>query len=211
MLAQYLDNDADGEVDEPRVHGALLGQRATLVMFATEREAERTFEQLPWEELAGRALQDLYASETHPGGAARGVFDASLEEVLHLVTHAGYAVAYPDVFGEHPGSQLGELMDAARGGRFERPPRRYPEGAWYRYDDPTCDYGCQAAEYIYWGLTSWLGAQAFPGRAEEIAHEWSLATPEAFEAGDPGLHALLTDPRWRLPTRLPHGSAEPAR
>jgi len=27
-----------------------------------------------------------------------------LEEVLHIITHAGYAAAYPSVFGEMQGS-----------------------------------------------------------------------------------------------------------
>ena len=89
-------------------------------------------------------LQDQNAAETRPGGAANGVFDASFEEVLHLITHGGYAHAYPDAFGEEPGTLLANAMDKARGGRFMQIPDPYPEGAWYSYDDQTCDYGCMA-------------------------------------------------------------------
>ena len=78
------------------------------------------------------------------------VFDAAYEEVLHLITHAGYAFAYPEVFGERPGTKLGDAMDKARGGRFLAIPNKYPKKAWYTYYDDTRDYGCQATEYNYW-------------------------------------------------------------
>jgi len=103
--------------------------------------------------------QDLYASETHPGklGANGEPFDATLEEVLHLIT-LGYKATYPKAFS-YRNSLLTNAMDKARKGKFERPPRRYPQGAWYTYDDKTCDYECMAVEYFYWVLTSMLGAQ----------------------------------------------------
>ena len=209
VLAEYMDNDEDGEPDDALVAETLQRRAATLVMFGTPDEADRVLRRLPWDELEDRTLQDLYAEETHPGGHLRGVFDASYEEVLHLVTHGGYAHAYPEVFGERPGTVLADLMDAARGGRHRGIPDPYPAGAWYTYDDPTCEYECQVAEYVYWGITSLLGAQAFPGRGEDIEHEWRLETPEELEAGDPGLYALLTDPRWNLPRRLPDGEYRP--
>ena len=154
-------------------------------------------------------MQDLYGEETHPAGASQGVFDAAYEEVLHLITHAGYAHAYPGIFGERPGTKLSIAMDRARGRRFLKVPARYPAKAWYTYDDETCDYGCQTTEYIYWGLTSLLGAQDFPGRMEEIKHEWRLNTPESFENGDPALYQLLTDRRYGFPTILPDGNYTP--
>ena len=38
-------------------------------------------------------------------------------------------------------------MDHARGGQFDRILAEYPDGAWYRYSDESCDYGCQIIEY----------------------------------------------------------------
>ena len=215
VLAQYLDNDEDGEPDNRLVVTAMQKNKATLVMFATERDASRVIEDMEdaGEEgsdiLESMILQDLYGEETHPNGAARGIFDASYEEVLHLVTHAGYASAYPEVFGERPGTKLGDAMDKARGGRFLEIPASYPEQAWYSYYDETCDYGCQATEYIYWGLTSLLGAQNFSGRGDEIADEWRLNTPEKFKTGDLLLYNLLTDKQYRFATRLPDGNYRP--
>ena len=50
----------------------------------------------------------------------------------------------------------------ARGGQFIEIPEQYPESAWYSYTDPSCNYMCMITEYMYWGLTSILGAQANP-------------------------------------------------
>ena len=38
--------------------------------------------------------------------------------MLMRVAALGVSIAYPDKFGEAPGSQLTEAMDLARGGRF---------------------------------------------------------------------------------------------
>jgi hypothetical protein len=61
-------------------------------------------------------------------------------------------------------------------------------------------------EYVYWGLTSHLGAQA--DRCDEIAHEWEPCTPELFEETDTTLHGLLTDGEYAIPTVIPDGSYE---
>lgn len=206
VMAEYLDNDADGVPDNALVVQAMQANNATLIMTIDFAELEEVISDLGADDMPEGVLQDQNAAETRPGGAADGVFDASFEEVLHLITHAGYAYAYPDAFGESPGTSLANAMDKARGGRFMQIPDPYPEGAWYSYDDQTCDYGCMAAEYIYWGLTSLLGAQEFPGRLEQIDNEWRLNTPELFEEHDPDLFALLTDPEYALPTRLPTGN-----
>ena len=52
-----------------------------------------------------------------------GRFDAALEEVWHVVTHSGYAVLYPTVFGEGAETSLSNAMDIARGGRFTTIPQ----------------------------------------------------------------------------------------
>ena len=102
-------------------------------------------------------------------------------------------------------------MDIARGGQFTRVPNEYPPEAWYTYDDQTCDYECMATEYVYWALTSILGAQASPQRCEEIDREWRLCTREQVQAQDPAVYQLLTDPQYLLPKRLPTGAYIPAR
>ena len=91
----------------------------------------------------------LYIDEIHTncsGPAATSTCaDATLEEVLHVITDTGYAMAWPKIFGMETtsNSKLTQAMDVARGGKFLIPPKKYPSKAWYTYDDTTCDYSCQ--------------------------------------------------------------------
>ncbi len=200
IMAQYLDNDEDGTVDNQDVMDAMLGNKAYMVMWKTENDLETGF-------IEGRTGQDLGNDETHPSfvsGGKTGEFDASLEEVWHIITHAGYSQAYPNAFGELAGSELADAMDIARGGNFTSIPNPYPNGAWYTYDDETCDYECQSTEYFYWAMTSILGAQE--NRSQEIGHEWKLHTSALVEQTDTKVYELLTNPVYKLPTKLPDGT-----
>ena len=116
VLAQFLDNDEDGEVDNPDVHQAILDTGGTIVMTGAQQEAH----EMDWAN-APRG-QGLYDEETQLDARERGVFDAALEEIFHMVTDNGLAVAYPETFGLEPGSELTDAMDKARGGRFDGPP-----------------------------------------------------------------------------------------
>lgn len=204
VLAQFLDNDEDGEIDNPKVHQAILDTGGAIVMTGAQDEAH----EMDWRNAPSG--QGLYDEETEIDARARGVFDAALEEIWHMVTDNGYGAAYPEVFGTAPGTVLTDAMDKARGGRFDGPPDEYPEGAWYTYDDETCDYGCMASEYIYWVYTSFIGAQDLPGRLDQIGREWRLDTPKKLKNGEPVLHEILSDPEYRIPMVIPDGNYEGA-
>ncbi len=201
IMAEYLDNNEDGIADNPAVVERLISQRATLLM--AKNSADMPLSAGPTH---GNSGQDLYAVETHINGAAQGKFDASLEEILHLITHVGYTGVYPGVFGEEAGSAIADAMDTARGGRFTNIPKPYPTGAWYTYDDSTCDYSCMVTEYTYWALTSILGAQDFSGRFESIQQEWKLNTSEKVMNQDTAVYTILTDAQYGLASMLPDGS-----
>jgi len=200
IMAQYLDNDEDGEVDNEAVLNAMLEANAFMVMWKSHSDL------IFLSSLDGKEGQDLGNDETiidwHNNGK-EGQFDASLEEVLHIITHTGYANAYPDVFGEIQGSALCDAMDIARGGQFFEMPDQYPKDAWYHYDDVTCEYDCMTTEYIYWALTSLLGAQA--NRGKEIGCEWELYTPELVKETDVSIFQLLMNEEYAFPTVLPDG------
>ena len=200
VLAQYLDNDEDGVVDNELVLNELVEKKVWLLMVENESELDAAIRIPPM----GKPFQDLHDEEvTLINGSPR--FDASLEEVLHLITQHGYAEVYPNIFGENKDSEIAKAMDMARGGYFKNVPNSYPSNAWYTYGDKTCDYSCQITEYTYWALTSILGGQNYPGRLDEIKQEWRLNTKEKVKNSDPIVFSLMTDPQFNLPTNIPDG------
>ena len=204
VMAQYLDNNEDGVIDNQAVMDKMLKNKAFLVMWANESDLSGM------NPPAGRIGQDLGNAETNPTYVSSGLtgqFDASLEEVLHIINNAGHSYAYPQVFGQNENSELAKAMDIARGGKFLTIPSSYPAGAWYTYNDSTCDYNsCQTIEYMYWALTSMLGAQATSTRLNEIKQEWKLNTRDKVEQTDKAIFALLTNPTYKMPTILPDGT-----
>ena len=107
-------------------------------------------------------------------------------------------------FGEGAGTSLSNAMDTARGGNFTTIPNPYPNDSWYTYDDITCEYNCMTTEYIYWSMSSILGAQA--NRLGEISQEWDLNTNALVQSTDTAVYGLLTDPQYKFPTVLPDGT-----
>jgi hypothetical protein len=210
---------------------------ASIIMVASEFDMESVFRRMPerFYEMIDRGqlrVHDLYGEEIDLT-KAEGNFDASLEEILHLVTSVGYAQTYPDVFGEEPGSTIAGYMDNARGGHFEErrdsdcdddqpnrswqegqcalPPNgEYPKDAWYTYLDPTCSYSCMVTEYFYWALTALVGAQSVNQRCNDISDEWVLCTNKQVKSRDPDIYTLLTDSQYALPTILPDGNYVPS-
>jgi len=190
VLAEYLDNDENGVVDDAKVLKELRDGGAFLVMPQKEREMQKLFHHFEeMDEKGWRIGQDLYGEETNQPGR----FDYALEEIWHLVSQ-GWGLAYPQSFAFEKGSALCKAMDKAR-----------LRGGHYHYDDPTCDYDCQAGEYSYWVLTSMLNAQSFPGRPEEIEDEWECATPELLFEKDPDAWKLFSDEQFHLPRQIPNG------
>ena len=191
IMAQYIDNDEDGNVDNQTLLDALITHNAELFMWKTE------------DQITIQA-QDLGADETIPdwhSNGHTGEFDAALEEVWHVITNSGYKNAYPSIFGLDTNTSLTNAMDVARGGQFTTIPTTYPNDAWYTYDDTTCFYSCMATEYIYWAMTSILGAQE-----NRLEDEWDLNTSTLVQATDATIYNLLTDTQYKFPTVLPDGT-----
>jgi len=151
VLAQYLDNDADGTPDNPLVVEKIKANNGGIPLFS-EPDVDDDILYTASDEYTEYCWVVLYEDETNP----RNQFDASLEEILHMITQCGYAEAYPEIFGEHEDSLIAEYMDNARGGFFDQVPSSYPAGAWYSYDDYTCKHECMITEYFYWTMTSIL-------------------------------------------------------
>ena len=212
VLAEYLDNDENGTVDQPEVLAKLLGESdseiATMVLFESESEQESfsdSFETLM--RILTRS-QNLFADEIFENGSTGNDRDATLEEVLHLVTDLGWDEAFPDIWGERKGSSVANAMDLARGGYFENVPAQYPTDAWYTYDDETSDYPTQITEYVYWATTTHLCAQNWQGRNHSnYTNEWTPYTKEMLAQTDPAIVSLMTSDAYHFPVmKLPDGN-----
>ncbi len=200
IMAEYLDNDENGLADNQLVVNSLVAAEHKLLMW--KDEADFQYINVPTSK-----IQDLGTDETNPSWhqtPSNGRFDAALEEVLHMITQVGYGGAYPDVFEEKVGTSVADAMDIARGGRFIEVPDSYPLDAWFTYNDKTTSYGEMTTEYIYWAITTNLGAQS--ARSAEIASEWKLYTPEMLQASDKAVMEIIGNPTYQIPTTLPDGN-----
>ena len=206
ILRDYLDNDGDGKADSIKLVQSLKREKAAMTIFFDEDEINEYIEKYEKKiEKIGANLQDLFDFEIIIPSDNSGEFDASLEEVFHLISDYGYSKIYPEQFGAKKDSLIGQLMNNARGGYFKKVPKQYPDDAYYTYYDKSCNYKCQITEYFYWGMTSVLGGQQAAGRLEEIRDEWRLNTPAKVAEHDSGLFELLTNGQYMLPTVLPDG------
>ncbi|MEX1024370.1 MAG: hypothetical protein WD226_04765 [Planctomycetota bacterium] len=192
ILAEYLDNDEDGRMDDPRLVLGLHEARAALLV--------RPADDAPITATAMRSAGFLFAPELiaedvaqrarpHEPGAA--TFDAAVRGGAELVAF-GALLAYPGVFGVDEGCALASALDVATGEWFQPASAATPEE--------------RGRAYFAWALTSNLGLEAQPERQREIAARWKLATPELLRAGDPAIAALLTARRFGLPRLGPDGS-----
>jgi len=214
VLAAWLDNDGDGCVDNPTVLTKLTektdSQQASIVIPGTDG----TWTQTLAESLGTAGYYTnapLYTGELKPycaGPAANNTcWDSSLEEIWHIITSVGYAKAWPSTFAESSTSNslLTQAMDVARGGKFTTIPTSYPSTAWYTYTDSTCNYNCQATEYIYWAVNAWVGALV--GRGDRIKNEWKFETRAKLVAGDLKITAIIKDTStYKLPNISPNGT-----
>lgn len=201
ILAQYLDNDEDGVVDNLIVHNALKANNSFLFIWKTE--AERDSFIIPNAHNGKNIGADVINSIWHTNGHT-GDFDDSLEITWSFMSSFGYEVGYPLVFGSQSNSEMSMAMDVARGGNFQTPPAVYPSNAWYTKSDVSCNYECQITSYNYWALSSMLGAQK--NRLTDIQDEWKLNTSSEVQNNDVKAWIIFTNTIYNLPTTLPDGT-----
>jgi len=217
VLAEWLDNDEDGCADIPLVVSKMTTTSLKPFTLAERNEGEGDFSaQVDAFISAGfEPASVTYNNELLPSCAGEAATDdcadATLEEVLHMITDKGYMPAFPSTFSTEVNSNslLTAAMDVARGGKFTTIPNPYPTSAWYTYNDRTCKYRCMATEYVYWGISAYVGSLA--GRKSSIANEWKFSTRSELLVGDVKLSAILQDTSsYRAPTVAPNGKYQAA-
>ena len=204
VVAELLDQDEDGVVDHLPLQVALAAGEAVMPVLLRERSKGEKALMRGYDGEGIAAV--LYADEVDPSAPGFWGSDATVEEVMHTIHSIGHVSLYPEALSLAPhSSRLTEALDVARGGHFLNVPRTHPEGAWFHYDDRTCEYDCMAIEYLYWATVTHMGLLDDPWIAASIADEWTLTTPEMLEQTDVRIHTLLTDARLGLPLKAPDG------
>ena len=208
VVAELLDNNEDGIIDDPLVKSALQNSNAMMPVFNNEWSPAMDD---VWDHYEGCVSAALFRNEIDPLQPGHWGDDATVEEVLHTINVCGHVEVYPNTFNLWPNSSgLSDAMDIARGGQFINIPSQYPEEAWYHYDDWTCDYECMAVEYLYWCIVSHMGILNDMQTCNGIDNEWELCTPELFESIDVSMYTIITDPQYKLPQLAPDGNYCPA-
>jgi len=210
VAAELLDNDEDGNVDDPLIEASLIELNTIMPVFQSENgnSIDTFFDNLEDDGCLGAVL---FRNEIDPSQPGHWGDDATVEEVLHTINSCGHVEVYPSLYALEPNSSdLTAAMDMARGGQFINIPDPYPDEAWYHYDDWTCEYDCMAMEYLYWCIVTNMGILADAQTCAGIANEWEPCTPELFESTDTLMFNLVTNPENMLPQLAPDGNYCPS-
>ena len=210
VAAELLDNDEDGNVDDPLIEASLIELNTIMPIFQSENgnSIDTFFDNLEDDGCLGAVL---FRNEIDPSQPGHWGDDATVEEVLHTINSCGHVEVYPSLYALEPNSSdLTDAMDMARGGQLINIPDPYPDEAWYHYDDWTCEYDCMAMEYLYWCIVTNMGILADAQTCAGIANEWEPCTPELFESTDTLMFNLVTNPENMLPQLAPDGNYCPA-
>ena len=196
VMAEYLDNDEDGVVDDPRVVGALERNRAVLLM-SVDDELERSG--FDFSRLEFLAHEPVNASRSSPLVG----FDESLEAIHRLLFRYGWSEAHPTELGTEEGTVIAHAMDLARNGHFDENPETYSWGAWYTPSLPGCDYACAIRHYAWYAHAGLLGALV--DHDEAVDDIWRPASPAEVRRIDRVFTQVFDDESVGLPQSLPDG------
>ena len=185
VTAEWLDNDGDGQADEPRIIAAMEQSRPVLIMTASG--PSDSLMQAVENGISGRVAQDLGAFETNPASGER---DASQEEIHHLILNSGWAKFIPTTFNDQSTSALYAEWQQAE------------SQSNYSYDDPTCDASCKVTEFFYLATAAYFGASA-----DLESDEMRLKNKNQLTAALPNTVAIIESSEYGYPTNhWPNGS-----
>jgi hypothetical protein len=201
VLAQYLDNDEDGVVDNTTIHAQLKTNNSFIFLWKTtiERDAVVPPSGHNTYNIGADSVNLIWHSNGHTGD-----FDNSIESVWTFISKNGHEVSFPSVFSSQANSEISDAMNTARGGNFPNPPANYPVTAWFTNSEATCNFSCQVTKYNFWILSSMLGANE--NRLTDIQDEWKLNTRAKVQSDDVKAFAVFTNATYKLPTVLPDGT-----
>lgn len=189
VLAQYLDTDADGLADDPRVAQAMDATGAMMVMWENQTALDdwgwsprnwlTSFflagQDVEGDETAATPARAVLAEGVGPGqnfscGCGAGICDHALEEAFHLVYDAGLSVVYPELSARS--SLLHAVLGSLGETRAEGGVRKLIAAGAFDYEDPSCWWDCQVSEAVFHIVASLNGQHAKECCLEP--DEWSI-------------------------------------
>lgn len=186
VVAQWLDNNEDGVIDDLRLQEALQKNKATMIMSENGFSIKAMLKIQT--QLTGSSIQDLYANETNNPERR----DASQEETHHLIINVGYQKVWPQVFSENKkdNSLLYKIWKYA------------DEKGYYYYNDPTCNDACKVTEFVYLATAAYLGSDI-----DLASDEMRLKNREALQEKVPEIINIFESKAYAYPIyKWPNGN-----
>lgn len=208
VVAEYLDSDEDGVVDDINLYKSLVSNKAffPVVFDSSENKSQDLITRMYQEYKLDLAVVSVSGEENDVKNKIRGMMPV-YEEINHVFFRYGYRLVYPEAFGTDHGSKLTLCMDKARGGYFPNIPKDYPEEAWFVIEDDGCDYSsCQTDEYFYNAFVIVTGIADMHRPEGACGHangsDWNLCSKEKVAHTDTCIYDLILNPKYKLPFNL---------
>jgi hypothetical protein len=131
VLAQYLDNDDEGIVDNTTIHTQLKTGKSFIYLWKTTTQRDAVIPPSGYNvfDIGADSLNIIWHSNGHTG-----IFDGAIESVWTFISKNGHEVSYPATFSSQAHSEISNVMNTARGGVFQSPPATVSHrGLVYKY------------------------------------------------------------------------------
>ena len=101
VAAELLDNDEDGNIDDPLIESSLIELNTVMPVFQYENgnAIETFFDNLDDDGCTGAVL---FKNEIDPNQPGHWGDDATVEEVLHTINACGHVEVYPSLYALLP-------------------------------------------------------------------------------------------------------------
>lgn len=200
VMAQLLDNDADGIPDDPAVLQKMVQGKYGMWVPATESDDGQSPDGNNWQmtgifeavpnscdvptNRGATTDRSTWAAKRGSSNGCNAKRDATTEECFHLITAAASRL-WPAQWGSSFSSAAGQAIEQANGNcgwgfkrNYKNPSGNSCQGQ-YAYDDTTCDEACIVVEGIYWASISYIGGLYTNQRASSVKREWLMTSPDA--------------------------------
>lgn len=187
VIAEWLDNNQDGIIDNSdvyyKLHGLTEKNKATMIIPMKEKDMQLINSiRLTY----FRHSQSISNDNIRINGSSGENIDNTIKKTLNLITRFGWCQVNP-LLNLDKESLLGKATNNARGGLFYSVPENYPDLAWYKSTDNTCNYECHIIEYLYLITITYLGGfnkDNWPGRPLKHKTLWALTNKEELKNQD---------------------------